>query len=99
MAERDIKSALQSVLFEPNGPATWEIVRASIDNYLFNLWKLGAFSGASPQLSYFVRVGAGITMNQHDIDAGILRVSIGLAAVRPAEYIVLEFTQQVASGA
>lgn len=99
MVERDIKSALQSVLFEPNGPATWEIVRASIDNYLFNLWKLGAFSGASPQLSYFVRVGAGITMNQHDIDAGILRVSIGLAAVRPAEYIVLEFTQQVASGA
>ncbi|MNG76772.1 Phage tail sheath protein [compost metagenome] len=98
MAERDIKSALQSVQFEPNGPATWEIVRASIDNYLFNLWKLGAFSGYSPQLSYFVRVGAGITMNQHDIDSGILRVSIGLAAVRPAEYIVLEFTQQAASG-
>ncbi|MGP2966204.1 phage tail sheath family protein [Serratia marcescens] len=99
MAERDIKSALQSVVFEPNGPATWEIVRASVDNYLFNLWRLGAFSGASPQLSYFVRVGAGITMSQHDIEAGILRVSIGLAAVRPAEYIVLEFTQQVASGA
>lgn len=99
MAERDIKSALQSVLFEPNGPATWEVVRGAIDNYLFNLWKQGALSGFSRQSSYFVRVGAGVTMNQSDIDAGILRVSVGLAAVRPAEYVVLEFTQQVASGA
>ncbi|BEM38661.1 hypothetical protein SME10J_46870 [Serratia marcescens] len=99
MAERDIKATLQAVVFEPNGPATWEVVRSSVDNYLFNLWKRGAFSGSSPQTSYFVRVGAGVTMSQQDIDAGILRVSVGLAAVRPAEYIELEFTQQVASGA
>lgn len=99
MAERDIKATLQAVVFEPNGPATWEVVRSSVDNYLFNLWKQGAFSGSSPQTSYFVRVGAGVTMSQQDIDAGILRVSVGLAAVRPAEYIELEFTQQVASGA
>ncbi|MBD2794011.1 phage tail sheath family protein [Xenorhabdus sp. 42] len=99
MAERDIKSALRSVLFEPNGPATWEVVRSAIDNYLYDLWKQGAFSGSSSQESYFVRVGAGITMNKNDIKNGILRVSVGLSAVRPAEYIVLEFTQQLASGA
>ncbi|HEI8868290.1 TPA: phage tail sheath family protein [Serratia odorifera] len=99
MAERDIKSALQSVLFEPNGPATWEVVRGAIDNYLFNLWKQGAFSGFSPQSSYFVHVGAGVTMNQSDIDAGILRVTVGLAVVRPTEYIVLELKQKIGSGA
>lgn len=98
MAERDISTALESVLFEPNGQATWEVVRGAIDNYLYNLYLQGAFSGTTPAESYFVQIGRGVTMSRGDIDAGILRVRVGMAVVRPAEFIILEFTQQVASG-
>ncbi|WP_181573271.1 phage tail sheath family protein [Enterobacter sp. ECC-175] len=98
MAERDIKSAMESVLFEPNGPATWEVVRAAIDNYLHNLWQQGALVGSTPSTGYFVQVGKGVSMSQSDIDNGILRIRIGLAVVRPAEFIILEFSQQLANG-
>ncbi|QPT15767.1 phage tail sheath family protein [Serratia rubidaea] len=98
MVERDIGRALESVLFEPNGPATWEVVRAFIDNYLFNLWRQGALYGETPNSAYFIHIGENITMAQADIVSGILRVRIGLAVVRPAEYMILEFTQQVANG-
>ncbi len=97
MVERNIAAALEVVLFEPNGQATWEAVRATIDNYLFSLWGQGALQGDSPAKGYFIHVGENITMSQADIADGILRVRIGLAVVRPAEYVILEFTQQVAS--
>ncbi|WP_017349784.1 phage tail sheath family protein [Pantoea sp. A4] len=99
MAERDIGRALESVLFEPNGQATWEAVRAAVENYLYNLWKKGALQGNSPEEAFFIQVGLGVTMTQADIDNGILKARIGIAVVRPAEFIVLEFSQQVASGA
>ncbi|NIF20559.1 phage tail sheath family protein [Candidatus Pantoea multigeneris] len=99
MAERDIGRALESVLFEPNGQATWEAVRAAVENYLYNLWKKGALQGNTPEEAFFIQVGLGVTMTQADIDNGILKARIGIAVVRPAEFIVLEFSQQVASGA
>lgn len=99
MAERDIGRALESVLFEPNGQATWEAVRAAVENYLYNLWKKGALQGNTPEEAFFIQVGLGVTMTQADIDSGILKARIGIAVVRPAEFIVLEFSQQVASGA
>ncbi|MEN4128702.1 phage tail sheath C-terminal domain-containing protein [Serratia marcescens] len=98
MVERNIAAALEVVLFEPNGQATWEAVRAAIENYLFNLWNQGALYGESPAKGYFIHIGENITMSQADIADGILRVRIGLAVVRPAEFVILEFTQQVASG-
>lgn len=97
MAERDISVALQAVLFEANGPATWEAVRAAIDNYLFNLWKKGALQGEVTSQAYFIHIGEGVTMTRDDINQGYLKVRIGLAVVRPAEFVILEFTQQVVS--
>ncbi|HGM6860885.1 TPA: phage tail sheath family protein [Serratia rubidaea] len=97
MVERDIGRVLESVLFESNGLALWGKLRSTIDNYLFNLWQKGAFFGATPDKGYSIDVGAGVTMTQAEIENGILKVRIGLAVVRPAEYVILEFTQQVAN--
>ncbi|MER5485764.1 phage tail sheath C-terminal domain-containing protein [Streptomyces sp. NPDC002812] len=95
--ERDIQTALKTVVFEPNGPATWEAVRAAVDNYLYNLWKQGALMGHTPAEAYFVQVGKGVTMTDEDIKNGTLVMKIGVAALRPAEFISLEFTQAVAA--
>lgn len=93
--ERDVKAALGRVMFEPNHSATWETVRSAIDNYLFDLWKEGALQGVKPQEAYFVQVGLGVTMTKQDIDEGNLIVEIGLAAVRPVEFVILRFTQNI----
>ncbi|RPF30191.1 hypothetical protein EDD96_6783 [Streptomyces sp. Ag109_G2-6] len=93
--ERDIQQALQSIVFEPNTHPTWERVRAAIDSYLDNVWKLGGLMGQRPQEAYLVQVGKDITMTQADIKAGRLIVKVGLAALRPAEFTFLQFTQEV----
>ncbi|MEG3132151.1 phage tail sheath C-terminal domain-containing protein [Rouxiella sp. T17] len=81
-------------VFEPNTPATWEILRSAVDVYLHNLWKQGALFGDKPELAYFVKVGLGITMDKEDINAGKLIIKVGMAPVSPAEFIVLEFSQK-----
>ncbi|REF28288.1 hypothetical protein BDD26_3173 [Xenorhabdus cabanillasii] len=95
-AERDIKQAMRFAVFEPNSKPTWERVRAAIDNYLHQLWQQGALAGNKPQEAYFVQIGKGITMSDDDIKQGKMIVKVGMAAVRPAEFIVLQFTQDVA---
>ena len=93
--ERDVKAALGKAMFEPNHSATWETVRAAIDNYLYALWQEGALQGKKPEEAYFVQVGLGVTMTAQDLEEGNLIVEIGLAAVRPVEFVVLRFTQNI----
>lgn len=92
--ERDLRVMAAPVVFEPNSLATWQIVRSGIENYLYNLWKKGGLYGISPEQAYSVNIGLD-TMSETDIANGILRARIGLAALRPAEFIYLEFTQDV----
>ena len=94
-AERDIKKALQPMVFEPNSQPTWKRVQAAIDNYLHRLWQQGALAGNKAEEAYFVRVGKGITMTQDEINQGQMIVQVGMAAVRPAEFIILKFTQDM----
>lgn len=94
-AERDIKKALQSMVFEPNSQPTWKRVQAAIDNYLYRLWQQGALAGNKAEEAYFVRVGKGITMTQDEINQGKMIIQVGMAAVRPAEFIILKFTQDM----
>ncbi|HCA3435115.1 TPA: phage tail sheath family protein [Salmonella enterica subsp. enterica serovar Ball] len=94
-AERDIKKALQPMVFEPNSQPTWKRVQAAIDNYLHRLWQQGALAGNKAEDAYFVRVGKGITMTQDEINQGQMIVQVGMAAVRPAEFIILKFTQDM----
>ncbi|MEZ0601731.1 phage tail sheath family protein [Paraburkholderia sp. IW21] len=97
-AERDIKAAMQTMVFEPNNQPTWEKVRSAIINYLYNLWQQGALAGATEQEAYFVKIGKNITMSDDDIAQGKMTVQVGMAAVRPAEFIILQFTQNVDQG-
>lgn len=94
-AERDIKKALLPMVFEPNSQPTWKRVQAAIDNYLYRIWQQGALAGNKAEEAYFVRVGKGITMTQDEINQGKMIVQVGMAAVRPAEFIILKFTQDM----
>ncbi|NIF20541.1 phage tail sheath family protein [Candidatus Pantoea multigeneris] len=95
--ERDMQQSLRKVLFKPNGPQTWQQLRNAAENYLFGLFEAGAFAGTTPEQCYQVQVGVGSSMTEQDLNDGILRMNIGLAVVRPAEFIVLEFSQTMAS--
>ncbi|NHB91850.1 phage tail sheath family protein [Photorhabdus cinerea] len=95
-AERDIKKAMQFAVFEPNSQPTWKAVHRAIDNYLYALWLQGALAGNKPQEAYFVQIDKDITMSDTDIQQGKMIVKVGMAAVRPAEFIILQFSQNVA---
>ncbi|RQR52007.1 hypothetical protein DIE19_28705 [Burkholderia sp. Bp9126] len=93
--ERDIREALRAVVFEPNEAVTWTRIRTAVDAYLTRMWRQGALAGDAAREAFFVACGLGITMDEADVRAGQLIVRVGLAAVRPAEFVELEFTQAV----
>ena len=93
--EESVKKATEFVVFEPNTATTWVRVKAMIENYLTGLWRDGALAGAKPEQAFFVKVGLGETMTALDILEGRMNVEIGLAAVRPAEFIILKFSHKL----
>lgn len=95
MIEEATKKASYFAVFEPNTAATWLKVKAMIDSYLYGLWQQGAFAGATAEQAYFVNIGLGKTMTQQDILEGRMIVEIGVAAVRPAEFIILRFSHKL----
>ena len=66
-----------------------------IENFLTGLWRKGALAGAKPEQAFFVNVGLGVTMTAQDILEGVMNVEIGMAAVRPAEFIILKFSHKL----
>ncbi|NEN25007.1 phage tail sheath family protein [Cryomorpha ignava] len=92
MVEKSVKKASERFVFEPNDANTWIKIKAMIENYLNTLWRAGALGGAKPEHAYFVNVGLGQTMTAYDTQEGNLIVEIGLAPVRPAEFINLRFS-------
>ncbi|MCX3265597.1 phage tail sheath family protein [Pedobacter agri] len=96
MVEESIKKATEFVVFEPNDAKTWLRVKTMCENFLNQLWRQGALAGAKPEHAYFVNVGLGITMTSLDILEGRLIIEIGMAAVRPAEFIILKFSHLLA---
>ena len=94
-AEESCKKSTSWCVFEPNDANTWARIRSQIDNFLNNLWKQGALAGAKPEHAYFVNCGIGITMTALDILEGRLIVEIGIAAVRPAEFVILKFSHKL----
>lgn len=93
MVEESAKKAANVFVFEPNDGNTWVKIRAMIENYLTNLWRLGALAGSKPEQAFYVKVGLGQTMTFDDILNGKMIVEIGMAPVRPAEFIILRFSQ------
>jgi hypothetical protein len=95
MIEDACKHATEFVVFEPNDKNTWIRVKGMIDNFLTGLWRDGALTGNKPEQAFFVKVGLGQTMTAQDILEGKMIVQIGLAAVRPAEFIILQFEHKL----
>ena len=98
MVEESVKKSTQFAVFEPNTPFTWLKIQTLIESFLENLWRQGALFGESTDQAFFVNVGLGQTMTEDDINNGIMNVEIGLAAVRPAEFIVLTFSHKSLEG-
>jgi uncharacterized protein len=93
MIEQSIKLALSSFVFEPNEANTWVSIKSMVENFLTNLWKQGCLAGAKPEDAFFVNIGLGTTMTANDILEGRLRLTMGVAMVRPAEFIIISFEQ------
>lgn len=93
--EESVKKATEFVVFEPNDAKTWLRTKAMIENFLITLWKEGALTGAKPENAFYVKIGLGETMTSLDILEGRMNIEIGLAAVRPAEFIVLKFSHKL----
>ena len=95
MVEESVKKASEPFVFEPNDANTWIKVRAMIENFLTLQWRAGALAGAKPEHAFYVKVGLGETMTALDILEGRMIVEIGMAVVRPAEFIVLRFSHKM----
>lgn len=95
MVEESVKNATEQFVFEPNDRNTWVRVKSMIENYLTQQWKAGALMGASTKEAFFVHIGLGETMTELDIWEGRMIVEIGMAAVRPAEFIILRFMHKM----
>ena len=95
MIGESLYNALQAVVFEPNDHKLWSGLRASVGGFMDTLHRAGAFQGAKASDAFFVRCGLGSTMTQTDIDAGIVRVVVGFAPLKPAEFVVVEIQQIV----
>jgi phage tail sheath protein FI len=95
MVEESVKKSTYPFVFEPNDANTWVKVKGMIENYLTTLWRQGALAGAKPEHAFFVRVGLNQTMTALDILEGRMNVEIGMAAVRPAEFIILKFSHKM----
>ena len=90
-----IKKAIVAFVFEPNDANTWAKVRSMIESFLVRQWRDGALTGAKPDDAFYVSVGLNKTMTAQDILDGYMIVEIGMAIVRPAEFIVLRFAQMM----
>lgn len=94
--EESVKKATEQFVFEPNDANTWVRVQAMIENFLTTLWRQGALQGIKTEHAFYVAVGLGKTMTALDILEGRMIIEIGMAAVRPAEFIILRFSHKMA---
>ena len=95
MMEESIRLASKAYVFEPNTANTWVTMKSMIENFLTSIWKQGGLAGAVPSDAFSVHVGLGDTMTAVDILEGILRITVLVAVVRPAEFIEITFQQQM----
>ena len=94
--EESIKANTNWVVFEPNDTTLWNRVRVTISSFLENLWRNGMLAGDTPAEGFFVEIGPS-TMTEDDIRNGRLICNIGIAASRPAEFVVFKVTQHTSS--
>ncbi len=95
MIGESLYGALQAVVFEPNDHKLWASLRANVGAFMDTLHRAGAFQGEKASDAWYVQCGLGSTMTQADIDAGVVRVVVGFAPLKPAEFVVVQIKQIV----
>lgn len=90
--EESVKRSTDWVVFEPNDEELWARVKRSLESFLTGVWRDGALVGSTPDEAFFVQIDH-TTMTQDDIDNGRLICMIGVAPVKPAEFVIFRFTQ------
>ncbi len=95
MLEESIKIASKAYVFEPNTSNTWVSIKTMISNFLNGIWKRGGLAGSSPGEAFVVQVGLGETMTPNDILDGVMRITVLVALVHPAEFIEITFQQKM----
>jgi phage tail sheath protein FI len=91
--EESLDRGLEWTVFEPNDEPTWSLVRRQVEVFLEELYRQGAFARGTPETAYLVRCGED-TMTQNDIDRGILVVEVGVAPLRPAEFVIFRIQRK-----
>jgi uncharacterized protein len=90
--EESLYRGLKWVVFEPNDEPLWSQIRLNVGAFMHNLFRQGAFQGASPREAYFVKCDKETT-TQNDINLGIVNIVVGFAPLKPAEFVVLKLQQ------
>ena len=90
--EESLFRGLQWVVFEPNDEPLWAQIRLNAGAFMHNLFRQGAFQGASPRDAYFVKCDKETT-TQNDINLGIVNVVVGFAPLKPAEFVIIKLQQ------
>ena len=93
--EASIDRGTQWAVFEPNGERLWANVRDTVASFLYNEWKSGALLGTTQQEAFFVRCDRS-TMTQNDLDNGRLICEVGVAVIKPAEFVIFRIGQKTA---
>ncbi len=96
--EESIKANTNWAVFEPNDEVLWVRVQRTISVFLTGLWRNGSLAGSSPEEAFFVNIGRN-TMSQDDIDNGRLVCVIGVAPVKPAEFVIFRISQKTSEAA
>ncbi|MXM63581.1 phage tail protein [Streptomyces sp. HUCO-GS316] len=90
--EESLQRGLQWVVFEPNDESLWQQIRLSASSYLHTLFRQGAFKGSTPREAYFVKCDHETTTDE-DVANGVVNVLVGIAPVRPAEFVIVRIQQ------
>jgi phage tail sheath protein FI len=93
--EHSIDRGTKWAVFEPNGEPLWANIRQTVEEFLFREWRSGALPGENPEKAYFVKCDQS-TMTQNDLDNGRLICLVGVAALRPAEFVIFRVSQKTA---
>jgi phage tail sheath protein FI len=93
--EHSIDRGTQWAVFEPNGDALWANVKRTVEDFLLNEWQMGALLGEKPERAFFVKCDRS-TMSQNDLDNGRMVCLVGVAPLRPAEYVIFRIGQWTA---
>ncbi len=93
MLRVSIYNGIQWAVFEPNDEDLWGQIRLNISSFMMNLFRQGAFQGATPSAAFFVKCD-GETTTQDDINNGVVNVLVGFAPLKPAEFVVVKISQK-----